>query len=175
MSREFGWKAQQRVGKWGVRQVSSCLVRLGYVVESVENDKNYFRQDIDLLVRGAKRKRWTTCEVKTDLHETGNVYLETRTAKGRPGCVFASRAQVWLYWFPNMGILLTMRLPDLQLWLAENMVELSSSHTITSRAGKKTWDVSGYTVPIERLVSDGVAVRLPLKEEEECLTESLAA
>jgi hypothetical protein len=160
----FGWRAQQEVGEMGVRRVSEYLQANGFYVGDVTDDASYRAQDIDLVVLGKNRKRSTTVEVKTDTNKTGNIFLELVASSGRPGCVFGSRAQVWLYWLPTLGTLLYIELPRLQLWLVEHAGEYERK-VVGSRRGKGAWHIEGIAVPIRQLVTDGIARRLRLAEE----------
>lgn len=164
MTRQYGWHAQLAVGAGGMATVVAFLRRNGYVVEDVSAVRDYQHQDIDLRVRGAKRKRWSTVEVKTDTRTTGNVFLELVTAKGKPGCVFTSRAQVWLYYQPGYSQLLIIELPKLQLWLMEHGNEFARKQ-VGSIRGKGSWGIEGIAVPIERLMTDGLAIRWQIEGE----------
>lgn len=82
----------------------------GRNVKDVRDDPFYRKQDIDFIVDSQ------THEVKTDTFTTGNVVFETE-AHGKPGAVWASRAQWWLYYFAHSGDALLIHLPSLQQWL----------------------------------------------------------
>lgn len=173
MPNTYGWKSQIEAGARGVERVKAYLTSRGYQVEDVSSNRDFQSQDIDLRVRGKRRQRWRTVEVKTDSYTTGNVFLEIISSSGRPGCVFGSRAQVWLYYFPKMSLLLFIELPVLQLWLLEHAGGYERV-VVGSRRGKGSWSIQGIKVPIVELVSDGVASAVKLEEEEECLTSQVA-
>ena len=164
--RQYGWRSQQKIGEWGVKRVSEYLTHHGYFVGDVTDDASYREQDIDLVVLGKGRKRSTTVEVKTDLNDTGNIFLELLSSSGKPGCVFKSRAQVWMYWLPTLGTLLFIELPRLQLWLMDHAGEFERK-SVGSYRGRGRWNIEGVAVPIRTLVADGVARRLRLEDEEE--------
>jgi hypothetical protein len=175
MPNVYGWRSQAAVGQMGVERVVKYLKSKGYHVEDVSEDKDYQSQDIDLRVRGQKKQRWRTVEVKTDTYDTGNIFLELVSSSGKPGCVFKSRAQVWLYYLPKRNILLFMELPVLQLWLIEHCAEFKRVTVGSGSArGKGFYTIQGIKVPIVQLVRDGVASAVKLEEEEECQSEKVA-
>lgn len=168
MSRVYGWHAQVKVGERGTVAVAEYLRRNGCTFEDVTDDPDYRTQDIDFRVKRGRQRRWRTVEVKTDLHTTGNFFFESRTNKGLPGCVFKSRAQVWMYWFPLLGKMYIIELPALQLWLVENAARYASA-PVTSVRGNRRWGVDGWKVPIVDLVDAGIAGEVVLEESEECI------
>lgn len=153
MSRQsFDFGTQAQVGMEGMKRIVAFLSSRGLEVVDVEKDKHWRRRDVDLIVNGR------TMEVKTDLHTTGNLYLEL-TCDGKPGCVFKSRAEVWAYWFPVLDILLFIRLPELQHWLMEHASEYARSN-IRSHRKQSSWKAHGIAVPIVHLLDADIAVKV---------------
>lgn len=152
----YSWRTQLAMGAEGVETVAGMLRRAGYEVVDVTEDDTFQRQDIDLRVRG---KRWNTVEVKTDSYDTGNIFLELSTGTSRPGCVFQSRAQWWLYWLPKLNVLLRINLPRLQLWLLTHAANYPQ-HIVRSKRGNRYWTIRGITVPWTHLVTAGVAYQV---------------
>lgn len=172
--RTYGWRAQIEVGERGVRRVAQYLRSHGYEVEDVAEDKDFQSQDIDLRVRGQRKQRWRTVEVKTDTYESGNVFLELKSSTGTPGCVFKSRAQWWLYYLPALGVLLFINLPKLQLWLMENEWRYERKE-VGSRRGRGKWSVEGIALPWTELVSEGLAAKVKLEDTDETSVDRAAA
>jgi hypothetical protein len=162
MPNVYSWDSQIAIGERGVQAVMSYLRQHGYHVDDVTNDKDWQARDIDLLVRGKRKKRWRSVEVKVDSYVSGNVYLELVSSYGRPGCVFKSRADVWCYWLSSLGILLLIDLPALQLWLLDHSRDYKRSQ-VTSIKGNARWSVQGIAVPYETLVAARVAVEVRLE------------
>jgi hypothetical protein len=157
----YEWQRQLDIGAEGVRQVVSYLKAQGYHVEDVTEDPDYQEQDIDLRVRSPRQRKWRTVEVKHDTYKSGNIFLELVTSRGKPGCVFKSRAMTWAYLLPRLGILLWIDLPALQLWVCANATDYEPKK-VTSKRGGAVWTITGIAVPWQELVSDGVAVSVPL-------------
>lgn len=68
----------KRVGDQGEKLVADWMQRLGYNVEDVSMNRDYFDKDIDFLM--SKDGEEMTVEVKTDqrMADSGNVLLEIR-------------------------------------------------------------------------------------------------
>lgn len=143
------------VGEDGASTIAAWLRSRGWTVEDVTSDSDWRRRDVDLLVSGIKRNQQHTVEIKTDTHDSGNIYLELSVGKN-PGCVFKSRAEIWAYWFPNQGRLYLMQLPKLQLWLVEHVKEYPLKY-VRSKQGKRRWSATGIAVPALTLVEAGIA------------------
>lgn len=174
MKRVYGWTQQVEIGARGVSAVTSHLRSKGYTVEDVSEDRDYQTQDIDLRIRGKRQQRWRTVEVKTDTYTNGNLFLELISSSGKPGCVFKSRAQYWMYWLSGLGVLLCIDLPALQMWLMEHGSEYER-RVVVSRRGKSTWSIEGIALPWYELVAAGVAYKQTLIAEETWKTSSAAA
>lgn len=157
----YDWQQQLDIGSVGVRQLMSYLTDQGYRIEDVTADPDYQDQDIDLRVRLPRQRKWRTVEVKTDTYKSGNIFLELVTGRGKPGCVFKSRAQYWAYLLPKLGLLLWIDLPALQLWTCAHATDYEPKK-VTSKRGGAVWTVTGIAVPWQELVSDGVATCGPL-------------
>ena len=136
--------------------VSALLQVRGWSVEDVSADGDYQAQDVDLVVQPPESSRHLTVEVKTDTYTTGNIFLELSSSSGKPGCVFKSRAQVWLYWLRELGVLLHIDLPALQLWLLEHHEDYQRRR-VHSKRGTSGWSVEGLLVPYQDLLAAGVA------------------
>lgn len=160
MPKSFSWKEQLAVGEAGARRFTAVMRACGQNVTDVQADKWFRKRDIDLLV-GEQM-----VEVKTDLHDTGNVFIELVGGSGKPGCIFASRADTWAYIFPLEDVFYFIRVPEMLLWLIDFSREYERK-AITSHRGKQRWTVLGIAVPIKRLLEDGVAHRYYLPPEEE--------
>lgn len=163
--RTYGWKSQAELGTWGQGVVSAYLTAHGYLVEDVTGNRDYQRQDIDFLVKAQRKQAWRTVEVKTDAYTSGNLFLELVTDKGLPGCVFKSRAEIWCYWLCELGQLLFIELPKLQLWLVEHSHEYERTQ-VGSRRGKGRWSIEGICVPITHLRLAGVASKVTLEKDD---------
>lgn len=66
----------KRVGDQGERLVANWMQQLGYTVEDVSMNREYFSKDIDFIV--TKGEEQMTLEVKTDqrMADSGNILLE---------------------------------------------------------------------------------------------------
>lgn len=162
MPKSFSWTEQLAVGEAGERRFVSLMRSFGQPVTDLRQDTWYRKRDIDYRVGK------NTVEVKTDMHSTGNVFIELVGGSGKPGCIFASRADMWAYLFPLEDTFYFIRVPELLLWLIDYSREYERK-AITSHRGKRKWTVLGIAIPVKRLLEDGVAHRyyLPPEEEEE--------
>lgn len=77
----------KRIGNQGEKLVAEWLQRIGYEVEDVSMNRDYFAKDIDFIV--TKGEEEMAVEVKTDqrMADSGNVLLEVRVDvdKNKPG------------------------------------------------------------------------------------------
>lgn len=136
----YDWQGQFAKGATGVEQLIALLREQGREVTDLAHVMLAQQRGIDLVVDG---QLW---EVKTDSHQPINLFLEL-SCKDKPGCLFASRADILAYWFPGAGKLVMAGLPDLQYWLFEHGQEYARK-TVTSRAGRSTWTATGIVVPL---------------------------
>lgn len=144
MVRAFSWRDSFAAGAAGVTQVAGFLRAEGHEVTDLATVRLAQQRGIDLVVDD---QLW---EVKTDSHAwTGNVFCEL-TVGDKPGCLFQSRADILAIWFPRAGKLITVSLPDLQLFLFQHGQEFTR-RTIRSAAGQRTWVAEGVIVPVTRL------------------------
>lgn len=139
----YSFSGQKDVGAIGVSILVNFFRKRGWRVEDVEDDKDWRRRDVDLLVNGK------STEVKTDTHKTGNLFLEI-TSDGKPGCVFQSRAEVWCYLFPLQNKLYLIELPKLQLWLFQNAKDYRTKRVKSTQSGR-VWYAEGIAVPLVTL------------------------
>lgn len=85
--RNTNFMKAKRIGNQGEKLVSEWLQRLGYTVEDVSMNRDYFSLDIDFIAK--KGEEEMQVEVKTDqrMADSGNVLLEVRVDidKNKPG------------------------------------------------------------------------------------------
>jgi hypothetical protein len=143
----YGWKAKLAEGAAGVTRLVAHLEAEGHAVEDVQADKGWRKRDVDLIVNG----QWV--EVKTDSHAPETVFLEI-TCNNRPGCVFKSSADLWLYYFPSAGVAWWLVMPNLRHFLAHHAYRYPLK-VIESNAGKRTWRAEGIVVPLSVLTEYG--------------------
>jgi len=112
------FEESNQIGNLGVAKVIEWLKQDKRTLDlvSVENDKEYQSQGIDLI--------WITTaghfsvEVKTDTqYRTNNYFFETvsNKTKGTPGCFISSKADIMAYYFLNKEIHF-FTLPEAQDW-----------------------------------------------------------
>lgn len=85
-------------------------------VIDVRDDVEYQKKDIDFIfeIDGVP----TTVDVKTDRYKTGNYYFETvsNTTTGSTGCFYGSEADVWAYYFVELGKMALIPMKEAQEW-----------------------------------------------------------
>ncbi len=102
-------------------------------------------------------------DIKTDTHDSPNIALEVEV-DGKPGCVFTSRAQVWVYIFLKTGKWFILDMPRLQQFVAMHYSEYPV-RKVYSANKKQQWSASVLLVPKEILLKAGIA-RLHVATEE---------
>jgi hypothetical protein len=135
-----------------MRSLISHLRRLGHNVIDLSDVPSFQERDIDLVVDGQN------VEVKSDFYKSENVFLEV-TCNRRPGCVFKSRADYWLYYYPLTGKCYRLPLAKLQWFLSLHMNDYEEKlvgESYREDTGR-TWYASGRAVPIADLIEAGVA------------------
>lgn len=135
----MGFARQLAIGERGEDRLLGRWV--GRVVEDVRQAKPWQRRDIDFLVDGV------TVEVKTDTTDKPNFFIETR-AFGKPGAVWKSRAEVWVYHFYHRDETYWLNLPRLQMFLWDHP---DGFRRVV--AG----DAHGVIIPISVLLVAGIA------------------
>ncbi|WKZ57588.1 MAG: hypothetical protein QY326_02685 [Bdellovibrionota bacterium] len=112
MVRKYSWTESTNLGNAAVDGVkeflSSRAANTGWypikLVESVEDNQNFRKRDIDLLViaRVSGTLKTLSIEVKGDINDhTGNFFLETISDVKRrtPGAFLATTAKWYFYYF----------------------------------------------------------------------------
>lgn len=142
----YSWHSKLREGKNGCQVVIDTFRAHGLEVEDVQDDPDYRRTDIDLLVNGLE------VEVKTEAWAVTNMFLEL-TCDTKPGALYKSQAELWAVYFQARDIILTVRLEELRAWVDTHRDNYDLK-TVESRAGKRTWAATGIAVPVEHLTQD---------------------
>jgi hypothetical protein len=153
--RTFDWKQSLIAGEAGELRFVHLMRSRGHQVEDVRDITAWQKRDVDYIV-GSK-----FVEVKTDFHDTGNIFIELVGSNNRPGCIFKSRADLWAYLFPDRDEGYLINIPELLLWLVDFAGEYER-HAITTVDGYDRWTVLGIAVPIVQLTEAGIARRFRL-------------
>jgi len=139
------WDTDFIKGQRGVSVVVLTLQQLGYHVQSLQENQTLWHRG-DLYVSGIG-----FVEVKTDYTDYDNVYLEIDVA-GKPGWVYASRADYVLVYFVKKGLMYLFPMPDIQRFVAEHYLVLRPKiRTATTYKDGSKWQSSGIPVAIEIL------------------------
>ncbi len=100
----------------------------------------------------------TWVDIKTDTHDSNNIALEVEV-DGKPGVVFSSRAQIWVYIFLKTGVWLILDMPRLQQFVALHYSEYPLRKVYSANKTKQ-WSASVLLVPQEVLMKEGIAKEL---------------
>ena len=147
----YTWRGQVAKGARGQAQIMDLLRAQGKTVIDLSDLPDARMRDIDLLVNGKY------VEVKSDYHTPEKIFLEI-TCDDKPGCVFKSKADEWLYGFPEHGIWYEFSVARLQ-WFCVRHIGDYPLKSITSVRGGRQWVASGIVVPLDALLVDAVGQR----------------
>lgn len=154
---EYSWSKELAKGRVGLVELVRLLRATGHRVVDLVDVGDAQRRDIDLLVDDE------LVEVKSDFHRPVNAYLEL-TSNDKPGCVFQSRADYWLYYFPTARRCFKLSTSRLQWFFALKHGEYY--HLVTrSRSRESTWLATGVVVPLADLIAAGVAEEVSLGDD----------
>lgn len=147
---EYTWNDTLAFGDAAADVVAAALQRQGHTVIDISKLKESQRRGVDLLVDDEY------VDIKSDRYKPTNIFLEVE-CDGQPGCFWKSRADAWYYWFPKAKKLYRLDLPRLHYHIG--MIRQGyEMKTVQSRNGATTWTATGLLVPVERLLSLGLAV-----------------
>lgn len=137
------------IGKQGEALVMQYLEASGWLATDCSGHKLFQTLDIDIVASKGDVVR--TIDVKTDRHDTGNVFIETvsNDVKGTDGCIYASKADHWFYYFVASDRLLIFS-PSEVVDLIENANESQYrvvTHPTTIR-NKIVYHSHGLLIPI---------------------------
>ena len=138
-------------------QVVDLLRASGKTVVDLSDIPAAQTRDVDLLVDG------TYVEVKSDFHTPEKIFLEL-TCDNRPGCVFQSRADTWLYGFPDDHIWYEFNLARLQWFCVQHVSDYPLKHIHSTRRGNRVWVATGIVVPLAELEREGVGRRVDFNQ-----------
>lgn len=127
-----------------------------YAEDKSENP-DYQKADIDLIVqyKQDKQRIIQTLEVKTDSTLYPNLFYETVSTSNQngvetPGCMITSEADVLLYVYSALDVMVVVELKQLREWVRSHFV--LGGHFNEKNVKNSTYDAKGYAIPIEMLV-----------------------
>lgn len=152
-----------QVAKDASRLLTFWLLRQDNVesVKNVEDDREYQRKDIDLLVY-MKDGTELKVEVKADRkYNTGNFFIETVSNLNRntPGCFLYTEADIMFYYFVGQGWLYSIPVKAFQRWIDKNIHKYPVKRTST--VGQRgQYESEGRIVPRRVLVKEIPSIKL---------------
>ena len=154
MAKVHEFAADNEIGKRGERIFTDFLRRHGYSFTDVSDDREYQRQDVDVLIESKKTAGTKIpAEVKNDtmIHKTGNIFFETMSNVdyATDGCFQKTKADIMaIVSEPEKSIYLV----DAQ-FLKKYVTENAKSLRFISRVPGS--NSCGYLIPV-RNISDRV-------------------
>ena len=170
MVKSYTFKEKNGFSKIGISLVCSYLNSLKKTikVDNVEDDKNYQKNDIDLVWVYKKdgKEIMISIEVKTDKYTTGNFWLETISNEelNTPGCFVKSKARYLFYYFTKWDSMYIIPLKKAKEWFLENIHRFRESKTTTKdEEGKYRHTTVGRLVPIKVMMEGVEGIKLVKK------------
>lgn len=154
MAKVHEFAADNEIGKRGERIFMDFLCRHGYSFTDVSDDREYQKQDVDVLIESKKMAgKQIPVEIKNDtmIHRTGNIFFETMSNVdyATDGCFQKTKADIMVIVSePEKSIYLV----DAQ-FLKKYVTESAKSLRFISRVPGS--NSCGYLIPV-RNISDRV-------------------
>lgn len=149
-------------GRVGEQLTIRYLTAIGYEIEDVSKNKEYFAKDIDLIAR--KGNESMAVEVKTcsKLSQYGNVIIETLTnvAAGKDGWFITSKASHIFFVCPVTKTIHCVRLDELRQLFKEKKKQYRRLITHQKECGKYYKEGEIYLIPVDDLKTLPHYVRL---------------
>ena len=160
----FHFDTQLSIGQAGVRLAKMVLRAVYPKIKDLEKDRDAQKRGIDLYVQNLGY-----VEVKTDLHEPKNFFLELSSA-GAPGAIDRSCADYFCIIFPYSRVIFLIERPYLQKWLRDNMCRSKKwiKH-VKSRSDWNQWEAIGLVVPRRLLERDIDVAQIRWNESDEII------
>tara|TARA_Y100000310_G_scaffold342145_1_gene443984 strand:+ start:74 stop:604 length:531 start_codon:yes stop_codon:yes gene_type:complete len=163
----YTFKEKNEFSKIGISVVCSYLNSISKTinVKNVEDDKNYQKNDIDLVWNYKKdnKELMISVEVKTDKYTTGNFWLETLSNKKlkTQGCFVKSKARYLFYYFTGWDSMYIIPLKRAKEWFIKNMGRFRESETSTKdESGTYSHTTVGRIVPINIMMNEVEGIKL---------------
>ena len=167
MIRSYTFDEKNKFSKEGINVVCSYLKSLKKTIEvkNVEDDKNYQKNDIDLvwIYKKENNNLMISIEVKTDKYSTGNFWLETLSNEDlkTPGCFVKSKAKYLFYYFTEWDSMYILPLKKTRQWFLENIDRFKENRTTTKdQSGKYKHTTVGRIVPIHIMMEEVKGIKL---------------
>ena len=117
--------------KNAANRLISYIKRNGYEVEDLQNNRDYYKKDIDLLIKD-KEDRDIYVEVKTDFYDyKKNVCVETisNINTNKPGWIHYTEAEYIIYYLVNFSEIYVIKTEDLKELITTNDYEKKYTET----------------------------------------------
>ncbi len=144
---QYRFKDSFGLGSLGVTVTSNYLHSRPdtLYVEDVQSNPFYQKEDVDLIWHSNHGS--FKVEVKTDSHNTGNIFFETvsNLGKGSSGCILTSSAEILCYVIQASSLILAMSMKAVRGWFLDR---LNSFREVKSQ----TKVGSGFYTSLGRLI-----------------------
>jgi len=167
MIKSYTFAEKDKFSKKGIDVVCDYLNSLKKTIEvkNVENDKNYQKNDIDLIwvYKKDNTSLMISIEVKTDKYTTGNFWLETLSNEefGTLGCFLKSKAKYLFYYFTEWDSMYIIPLKKAQSWFLKNLNRFKESKTTTKdENGNHKHTTVGRLVQIHIMMQEVKVIKL---------------
>lgn len=145
----YAWSQTLAFGDRAAEEVAQALRARGTQVIDLTKLPAAQRRGVDYLVGGEH------VDIKSDRHRAVNVFLELE-CNDQLGCFYKSRADAWLYYYPQERKLYRLDLPRLQYHISRHP-ERYKERSVISGNGEDTWEALGILVPLAELLGLGIA------------------
>ncbi len=167
MIKSYTFVEKDKFSKKGIDVVCAYLNSLKKTIKikNVEGDRNYQKNDIDLIWIYKKEDTdlMISVEVKTDKYTTGNFWLETLSNEeiGTLGCFLKSKAKYLFYYFTEWDSMYIIPLKKAQSWFLKNLSRFRESKTTTKdENGNYKHTTVGKLVPIKIIIKEIEGIKL---------------
>ena len=146
----YTMRDSKKVAAQATKEIETWLRSLPTTINvvNVENDIEYQKADVDLLL--TTKKGSYRIEIKGDrYHKTGNFFFETHSnkEKGTPGCFLYTEADWLFYYFLIPHNLYLLPMPATRDWFITRIEDFQEKST-TTKAGASFYTTLGRLVPI---------------------------
>lgn len=148
----YTFEDSMKVADKGTVEITSFFERMGYTVENVEDDLEYRKKDIDLLVthpNGTLR----TIEIKVDTYYPRNFYIEviSNLNKMTPGCFMYTESDYIMYYFRNHNQAYMIPTKKFQDWFTPKKDDFIKPKAPFTPAGSGGYSSEGRLVPVSTM------------------------
>lgn len=143
----YSMQEQLRIGSEGAARVKSLLARRFGTLIDYEGNKDMQRQGVDIHI-----EPWGNIEIKTDLHDSENFFLEYRCSD-KPSGIMTGEADWWAYYYPALKRIYLLPVSRVRKYIKTNMKWFATKFKkqVKSHEGDRNWSALGLALPRDYL------------------------